>query len=354
MEEQNIGQGIQSLIPVKVVADDHKQPLEEKIEEKIKEVVNFNNNDEKNLIGKITLSDREVIHSQTEVFLQTPFIKEEKIFQIEVEKIKPNPQQPRSVFSEESIRELAASIREFGILEPLIVCRIEKEISSGTQIEYQLISGERRLLAAKMLGLETVPAIIRQAPAERQKLELALIENIQREDLTPIAKAKAFARLINEFGLTQQALAERIGKSREMIANSLRLLQLPYEAQRALEEGRINEGHGRALLLLPNPEKKRVLLQEILIKNLSGREAEDLAKKYLLLEEGRNKEKRNWRQNFSFDPQDLEMKEKLEEILKTPVFIKRKGEKGELVIKFFTNNELQQILTKFFEEKTNL
>ncbi|MFA5360808.1 MAG: ParB/RepB/Spo0J family partition protein, partial [Candidatus Paceibacterota bacterium] len=214
------------------------------------------------------------------------------------------------------------------------------------EVEYELIAGERRLLAAKMLGLPTVPVIIRKPVGEQKKLELALIENIQREDLTPIAKARAFARLIDEFGLTQQSLAQRIGKSRESIANTLRLLQLSMEAQKALEEGRINEGHARAILLFSNAEKRRIFLREILARNLSGRESLELAQHYLHLNQKQSLEMR--RRNISLDPQDLELKEKLENLLGTPVLIKKKGDQGAIEIKFFSRQDLDKILNKIF------
>ncbi|MGC8651364.1 MAG: ParB/RepB/Spo0J family partition protein [Minisyncoccia bacterium] len=275
--------------------------------------------------------------------------KEEKIFQIETEKIKPNPYQPRHIFTEESIRELANSIREFGILQPLLVMRKEKETEKGTEVEYQLIAGERRLMAAKSIGLITVPVIIKRDIENQKKLELALIENIQREDLGSISKAKAFERLINEFGLTQQELAERLGKSREVIANTLRLLQLPLEIQTALDNETINEGHARAILVLNNPEQRKLLYKEIIEKNLSGREAMDLAQRYLQTSgQTNNGFKPIRRQNVSSDPQDLEWKEKLEEFFQMPVIIKKKGERGAIEIKFFSEKDFDTILKKFF------
>lgn len=269
---------------------------------------------------------------------------EEKIFYIETDKIKPNPYQPRKIFSEESLKELADSIKEYGILEPLVALRVEKETETGTTVEYQLISGERRLMAAKLLNLPTVPVIIRKPIEEQKQLELALIENIQREDLDPISKAQAFYKLINEFNLTQQELAQRIGKSRELIANTLRLLQLPLEAQNALKIGKINEAHARALLLFNQPEKRRIFLKEILAKNLSGREALDLAQK-LTGDLGTKKTKER-RRNVSLEPEDIELKEKLEEALGTPVYIKKKGEQGAIEIKFYSQKDLEKILGK--------
>lgn len=380
MEEQNfLGQGMNALVPPR--DNSSEKPIKENffdesnvkeaddaaLEEKISEKINntfYNFPQERtsslNSIKQDFQEDFQPTRSNEDLkkadnFLETEKEKipevgknllEEKIFNIETEKIKPNPQQPRKIFSEETIQGLADSIREYGILEPLVVIRTEKNTMTGAEVEYELIAGERRLMAAKSLGLPTVPVIIRKPIEEQKKLELALIENIQREDLTPVAKARAFARLINEFGLTQQSLAERIGKSRESIANTLRLLQLSHETQVALEQGRINEGHARALLLFNNSEKRRVFLREILAKNLSGREALELAQHYLNLNKKQDSSVR--RRNLSLDPQDLELKEKLEDLLQTPVLIKKKGNQGAIEIKFFSQQDLDKILNKIF------
>jgi ParB family chromosome partitioning protein len=273
-----------------------------------------------------------------------------RIFQIEVDKIVPNTQQPRQEFNNESLWELASSIKEYGILEPLVVSRHEEETESGTKVHYQLISGERRLRASKLLGLKTVPVIIKESLDEKLKLELALIENIQREDLNSISKARAFTRLMSEFGLSQQAVATKMGKSREYVANTLRLLQLPYEAQKAMEEGKINEGHARAILLLPNPEKRRALLGIILSKNISGREAEEIAKSYLS-PEMLSQKTRGSRMSASMDTSDLQLKELLENIFKTRVDFKKKGEQGEIAIKFYSKDELEAILKTLLATK---
>jgi ParB family chromosome partitioning protein len=379
MEEQDfLGQGMNALVPPKdnpsrqlikdsFDDDNAKEADDDALEEKISEKINntFYNFPQEtvsplNSIKQDFQEDFQPAHPNEDLekadnFLgaekeNIPEVKknllEEKIFYIETEKIKPNSQQPRKTFSEETIKELANSIREYGVLEPLVVIRTEKDTITGAEVEYELIAGERRLMAAKSLGLPTVPVIIRKPIEEQKKLELALIENIQREDLTPIAKARAFARLINEFGLTQQSLAERIGKSRESIANALRLLQLSQETQNALEQGRINEGHARAILLFNNSEKRRVFLREILAKNLSGRETLELAQHYLNLNKRQDLPAR--RRNLSLDPQDLELKEKLEDLLQTPVFIKKKGSQGAIEIKFFSQQDLDKILNKIF------
>jgi len=375
MDEQNsLGQGINALIPSKKNQSQYPltdnvdivEPSEGALEEKISGKLNdtFSNFPQDltpplNSIKKDFQEDFQQVHvkqdtisdniSSLQETIPENVLLEDKIFYIEVDKIKPNPEQPRKIFPDETIKELAGSIREHGILEPLIVTREEKETKYGADVEYQLISGERRLLAAKMLGLPTVPVIIRKPIEGRKKLELALIENIQREDLTPISRAKAFARLIKEFGITQQALAERIGKSREVIANTLRLLQLSYEAQNALEQGKINEGHARAILLFSNPEKRRLFLQEVLSKSLSGRESLELAQHYLQNNLSNNKkETLSRRRNVSLAPEDLEVKEKLEDFLQTPVLIKKKGGQGAIEIKFFSQEDLSKILNRIF------
>ena len=384
MDEQNpLGQGINALIPPKNNQSQYSptdsinitEPSEGALEEKISEKLNdtFSNFPQDltpplNSIKKDFQEDFQQAHVKEEAIPNdisgrqetmpvisqdkpalSSYLLEDKVFYIEVDKIKPNPLQPRKVFSDETIKELADSIREHGILEPLVVTREEKETEHGADVEYQLISGERRLLASKMLGLPTVPVIIRKPMEERKKLEMALIENIQREDLTPISKAKAFARLIKEFGITQQTLAERIGKSREVIANTLRLLQLSYEAQNALEQSKINEGHARAILLFSNPEKRKLFLQEILSKSLSGRESLELAQHYLQNNLSNNKKEiLSRRRNVSLDPEDLEVKEKLEDFLQTPVLIKKKGGQGAIEIKFFSQEDLSKILNRIF------
>ena len=203
------------------------------------------------------------------------------IFYLETSKIKPNPLQPRREFDQTSLEELANSIKEYGILEPLIVTRSEKETQVGRDVEYQLLAGERRLMAAKIAGLSTVPTIIKDNIEDQEKLEIALVENIQREDLNPIEKAKGFANLMDKFGLSQREVAFRVGKSREAVANALRLLQLPSEIQRALEEKKITEGHARIILSLPGSDKQRMLLGRILSYNLTVRQTEITAKELI-------------------------------------------------------------------------
>ena len=375
MGQQPLGQGLNALIPPK--QNNHQAQLENRINHKINETVSnyptelvnqqplenlredFQKDFEKDFKEENNATERIPAGVYSQLQWEAGITKEkapvstgmtepkaEKIFQIETEKIKPNPYQPRHIFTEESLRELADSIREFGILQPLLVTRIEKETERGTEVEYQLIAGERRLMAAKMIGLPTVPVIIRLPLEDKKKLELALIENIQREDLSIISKAKAFNKLIIEFGLTQQELATRIGKSREVIANTLRLLQLPSDIQKAIDEGLINEGHARAILLFTSPDKRRLFFKEILSKKLSGREALDLAQRYLQLENRPQSLITKRRPNLSIDPQDMEWKEKLEEYFQMPVLIKKKGNQGAIEIKFFSEQDFDTILKK--------
>jgi ParB family chromosome partitioning protein len=195
------------------------------------------------------------------------------IFWIEIEKIKPNPYQPRKEFDEEALESLGESIKKYGILQPIIVNKIEKKSDSGISYEYQIVAGERRWRAAQRIGLKQVPVIIREQ-SNREKLEIALIENVQRKNLNPIDKAEAFDRLREEFGLLEKEIARIAGTSREAIANSLRILTLPPEVKKALKEGSVSEGHARALLGCQDLKMVKELLEEIIANGYSVRETE--------------------------------------------------------------------------------
>ncbi|OGY59476.1 MAG: hypothetical protein A3H06_01815 [Candidatus Colwellbacteria bacterium RIFCSPLOWO2_12_FULL_44_13] len=265
------------------------------------------------------------------------------VFHLEVEKIFPNPQQPRRSFDEEALRELASSIREFGILQPLIVSKIEKEVENGTQIEYQLIAGERRLLAAKMIGLERVPAIIRKVSADREKLELAVIENVQRDDLNPIESARAYAKLQDEFKLTQREIASRVGKSREYIANAVRLLNLPSGIQDAVAEGKINESQARLLLGISELADQEMLFQSIIRDNLSVREVKTRIRGLVTKE-------KDEKSRPEITPEIQLLKERLETFLGTKVDVRQNGETGKITINFYSAEELQGIIEKVTKE----
>ncbi|MBI2450137.1 MAG: ParB/RepB/Spo0J family partition protein [Candidatus Nealsonbacteria bacterium] len=203
-------------------------------------------------------------------------IKQEPIFYIDIAKIKSNPYQPRRIFDQDGLKSLAESIKEHGILQPLLVSRIQKESDGVT--EYQLVAGERRLLASKMAGLSQVPVIVRD-PTEQEKLEIALIENIQREDLNPMEKAEAYKRLQSEFKLLQKDIAQMVGKSREAVANTMRLVDLPLEIKEGIKENKISEGHARAILALQDIQKQKDVFAQVVRNGLSVRDAESLVQK---------------------------------------------------------------------------
>lgn len=260
------------------------------------------------------------------------------IFWIEADKIKPNPYQPRRDFDADSLKELAESIKQYGVLQPLIVSRIEVEKDDGgLMAEYELISGERRLRAAKIAEVSQVPVIIRVGDSSLTKLELAIIENLQREDLNAVDRARAFFRLVNEFKFTHGEIAKKMGRSREYVSNSLRILTLPEEVLNALSEGKITEGHTRPILMLvDHPEEQTVLFKEILYKKITVREAERLARR-IAYDRVRKKE-------FAPDPEITELEEEFQEKLGTRVQIDRKDLGGQIKIDFFSTEDLRLIL----------
>lgn len=265
--------------------------------------------------------------------------KESGVFWIEVDKIKPNPMQPRKDFDQKKLGDLAESIRQYGVLQPLIVTRKEYDVPLGRVVEYELIAGERRLEASKLAGLRQVPVIIREEPAEQVKLELALIENIQREDLNPVERARAFRRLIDNFKLKHHEVGSKIGKSREFVTNTLRILALPEEIQDGLSKGLITEGHTRPLLMLcEQPEQQTLLYKEIIYKQITVREAERISRRIAVERRKKTKE--------PLDPETRLVEEKLSDALGTRVSIERKGDIGKISIEFFSNEELSALLNR--------
>ncbi|MDD5165597.1 MAG: ParB/RepB/Spo0J family partition protein [Candidatus Pacebacteria bacterium] len=263
------------------------------------------------------------------------------IFWIELEKISPNPYQPRREFDPIALKSLSDSIRMYGVLQPLVVTR--KEVfheGAGMSVEYELISGERRLRASKLAGLQQVPVLIRNSEdSGREKLEMAIIENLQREDINPVERARAFDRLAKEFGLKQIQIADKVGKSREYVANTLRILALSDEILTALSEGKISEGHTRPLLMLSDrKEEQLVLFKEIMAKKLTVREAESLSRR-VATDKIRNKEK-------YLDPQIIEMEKSFTESLGTRVRIEKNKEGGTVTIDFFNPDDLRALLEK--------
>lgn len=251
------------------------------------------------------------------------------VTQIAVTAISSNPMQPRTTLDPDELAELAASIDEHGLIQPLIVTQQGSE-------SYQLIAGERRWQAARMIGLETVPAIVKEATPQ-QALEIALVENIQRADLNPLEEASAFRHLTEEFGLTQEQVAERVGKSRVAVTNTLRLLRLPPEAKQALADGTIREGHARALLALPTPESQLAGLATVRKKALSVRQTEELVRRLLTAPAPK-------RSQPSVSPELYALEQEFRETLGTKVnlYRNRKG-RGRLVVHFYSEEELQTI-----------
>jgi len=260
----------------------------------------------------------------------SPFLLTEgqKVEEVEIFKIIANPHQPRKDFNTEKIQELANSIKKNGIIQPILVT------ARGGRLE--IIAGERRLKAAKLAGLTKVPVIIREAN-EQQKLELAIIENIQRHDLNPIEEADSYQKLSQEFGLSQEEVAEKVGKSRSAVANKLRLLQLPAEIQRALQEEKITEGHAKAILAIADPEKQRALFELILKNNLTVRQVESKTKEISV---------RKHKRLVNIDPEVKEVEDRLTGTLGTKVKLQKAGQGGKIVIEYYSPEELKSILEK--------
>ncbi len=268
------------------------------------------------------------------------------IFWIEVDRIRPNPFQPRHEFDEDKLRALADSIRQYGVLQPLVVTRQEVFDEDGNmQVEYELIAGERRWRASKLAGIFQVPAIIKQGEeSDKLKLEMAIIENLQREDLNPVDRARAFSQLVAEFGLKHVDVAKRVGKSREYVSNSLRILALPEVMIQALVERKITEGHTRPLLMLgERPEQQMTFFQEMLTKKMSVREAESIARR-IAYDKVRKKE-------YFVPPEIVELEHQLSETLGTRVKVERGSAGGKVTIDFFTNDDLEQILQLLAKQK---
>lgn len=263
------------------------------------------------------------------------------IFWIEVDKIKPNPLQPRRNFDEAQLKSLADSIRQYGVLQALVVTRneVEKE-DGGLGVEYELVAGERRLRAARLAGLQQVPVLIRTGEeTDLMKLELAIIENIQREDLSPVDRARAFDRLTKEFNFKHHEIGKKVGKSREYVSNSLRILTLPEYIINALSENKISEGHTRPLMMLINrPQEQETLFKEIIFKKLNVREAESIAR-HIAVERVRK----------LIDQELIDIEDQFKEKLGTRVRIEKKEEGGRVTIDFFSKDDLRALLERINE-----
>ena len=262
--------------------------------------------------------------------------KYDSVFWIDVERIRPNPYQPRKEFSEAGLNSLAESIRQYGVLQPLTVSRLEIEKpEGGLESVYELIAGERRLSASRIAGLRQVPVVIRQGDNNLTKLELALIANLQREDLNAIDRARALQKLIDEFAISHAEAAAKIGKSREYISNSLRLLSLPEHMQSAIVAKEITEGHARPLMALNDrPLERETLFKEIILKRLPVRAAERIA---------RSIAQERVRKYHRKSPDMVELEKKLTESLGTRVIIETNAEGGRLLIEFFSPEDLSTL-----------
>jgi ParB family chromosome partitioning protein len=257
-----------------------------------------------------------------------------QIQEIEVAKISPNPFQPRKVFESAALKELADSIKEHGVIQPLVV--------TLTPVGYELVVGERRFRAAQLAGLEKVPAIIKEAMVDQTKLEVALIENIQRQELNPIEEAQAYERLMKTFNLTQDQVAKKVGKSRPAVANTVRLLNLPAEIQRAVIEGKLMEGHARALLGLNDPEKMLLMYKVVIDQNLNVRQVENRVRELTA---------KRQMDSAAPDPKLLAMESELRGKLGTQVKISRQGQGGKITIEFFSDEELSELIHKMAAER---
>lgn len=255
---------------------------------------------------------------------------------IPTQKISPNPRQPRSNFDPDELSELATSIRQHGMIQPLIVTQ------SSSPGEYNLIAGERRLLAAQMIDLHEIPVIIREA-SDRQFVELALVENVQRADLEPLETAEAYRQLSEDFELSHDEIAARVGKSRVTITNTLRLLKLPEDVKESLAKGDISEGHARTLLALPTEAAQSSALQTILKKDLTVRQAEELIRKL-------SGEKPKKQPPPEPNPEIKALEERLRQHLGTRVILNQRRKGGTLTIHYYSEEELNTLLSLILGE----
>lgn len=305
-QEYGLGRGLASLIPQKQASnnDDKGQSL---------------NTARKNVYQK---KDEEVAEKNLSG----------GVMEVEIGKISTNPFQPRTHFDEEKLKELSNSIKNHGIIQPLVVTR------KGD--DFELIAGERRLQASKEAGLAKVPVVIRDID-NKEKLEWAIVENVQRHNLNPVEEARAYKRLMDDFDLTQEEVAKKMGKSRSVVANKIRLLDLPVDVQKSLVEGKITEGHAKAILALDDNQKRIALLDMIIKGGLTVRQAE---KKTQELDSYKKKKTSN------VDPKIRELEGKLTEKLGTRVKLKKSGEEGgKIIIDFYSEEELDGIMDRIKE-----
>lgn len=260
--------------------------------------------------------------------------KEENVYNVEISHIRPNANQPRRDFDLEALAELAASIKKYGILQPLVVTRVATDTDRGRDVEYELIAGERRLRAAKMAGLPHVPVIVRDDfDEQRVRLEVALVENLQRADLNVLEEAEAYAKLASAFNLTHEQIGEKVGKSRETVSNTFRILNLPGNIKEAIRVGKIERAQARALLAFKNADQQQVMFKQLLAGKADYYSLERTAQ----MVHGTRKDPN------AANPKFLELQENLTKNLSAPVLIRARGGFGKIEIKFATLEELNKI-----------
>jgi ParB family chromosome partitioning protein len=258
---------------------------------------------------------------------------------VDIDLITPNPQQPRTQFDDDSLQELAASIAEHGVLQPLVVTRIASDLGPAT---YQLIAGERRLQAARRAGITHVPVVIKEA-TDAQQLEIALVENIQRQDLNPIEEASAFRRLVEEFAMTQEQVAQRIGRSRSAVANTMRLLSLENDIRASIASGQISEGHARALLAIEDRATRLDAWRRIVADALTVRQAEEIAKALKAASPAKKKDGRSLRR---IDAHTRALEDQLRSALGARVSLVRGRTGGRIIVTFHSDDELDGIISR--------
>ena len=261
---------------------------------------------------------------------------ENGVMAVSVDLVFPNPRQPRSMLHPEELQDLTASIREHGVLQPLIVT------PGDMQGRYTLIAGERRLQAARLAGLASVPVLVRQA-TDQQRLELAIIENVQRSDLSALEQAEAYRQLAEDFDLSHEEIAARMGKSRVAVTNTLRLLKLPDAVKNALIEGRVSEGHARALLALPTPEAQAAALRTVIAQEMNVRQTEELVRKL-------SGEKPPRKAKPAAPPEVAELEERLRTSLGTKVTLRSGRRGGTVTIHYYSNEELNALMGRLLNE----
>ncbi len=287
-----------------------------------------------NFADDIPVPAPQIVDAPTEQKTEPVSYADAQIQEIEISKIVPNPYQPRKTFNPEALQELADSIREHGVIQPVVVTQ--------TANGYELVVGERRFRATQLAGITKIPAIVKKQLGDQTKLEVALIENIQRQELNPIEEAQAYDRLIKAFNLTQDQVAKKVGKSRPAVTNTLRLLNLPAEIQRAVIEGKITEGHARAILGLSDIERQILMYKTILEQGLNVRQVELKVREIAA--------KRRF-DAAAPDPKLMALETTLRGRLGTQVKIQRQGRGGKIMIEFFSDEELDEIIHKMAEDQ---